>query len=239
MSHALGSVPDFAILQSHALGSVPDFAILLSKGSNCFAEMSLFEWPTNSGIPVHTELGLTESTVGNGSALDIFPGSGPHRPVIDVILTGHSRIIDYGTKLVADLSDEQMILQPRANINHPAWILSHLNAYLPIMQNLMKGEPFPDPKDHPFGMQSSPQQDMSLYPGRSDLSRTFQEGNLAAAALLRELGEDALKQPVQLKRWQEGMPVSGMALGYIMLAHQGIHLGQISAWRRAAGFPPV
>ena len=88
-------------------------------------------------------------------------------------------------------------------------------------------------------MQSSPSQDASLYPGREELSRTFQEGNLAAAALLREMGEEALKKPVQLERWQEGMPVSGMALGYIMLAHQGIHLGQISAWRRAAGFPPV
>ncbi len=159
--------------------------------------------------------------------------------MIDVILTGHSRLIDYGVKLVADLNDEQMILQPEPGMNHAAWILSHLNAYLPIMQSLMKGESFPDPKDHPFGMQSSPSQDASLYPGREELSRTFQEGNLAAAALLREMGEAALKKPVQLERWQEGMPVSGMALGYIMLAHQGIHLGQISAWRRAAGFPPV
>ncbi len=159
--------------------------------------------------------------------------------MVDIILTGHSRLIDYGVKLVSDLSDEQMIQQPAPNLNHPAWILSHLNAYLPIMQNLMKGESFPDPKDHPFGMQSRPEQDSSLYPSREELSRTFKEGNEAAAALLRELGEEALKQPVQLERWQEGMPVSGMALGYIMLAHQGIHLGQISAWRRACHLPAV
>ena len=132
-----------------------------------------------------------------------------------------------------------MILQPHPTINHPAWIMSHLNAYLPIMQHLMKGESFPDPKDHTFGMQSKPQQEASLYASRTELSRTFQEGNEAAAALLKELGEEALNQPVQLQRWQTGMPVSGMALGYIMLAHQGIHLGQISAWRRACELPAV
>ena len=159
--------------------------------------------------------------------------------MIDVILNGHAKLIEYGVKLIADLSDEQMILQPHPTINHPAWIMSHLNVYLPIMQHLMKGESFPDPKDHTFGMQSKPEQDGSLYPSRKELSRTFQEGNEAAASLLKEIGEEALKKPVQLQRWQAGMPVSGMALGYIMLAHQGIHLGQISSWRRACELPAV
>lgn len=159
--------------------------------------------------------------------------------MIDIILSGHARLIDYGVKLIGDLSDEQMVHQPHENMNHPAWIMSHLNAYLPIMQHLMKGESFPDPKDHPFGMQSRPKADASLYASRQELSLTFREGNEQAARTLRELGEEALRQPVQLERWQSGMPVSGMALGYIMLAHQGIHLGQISAWRRACDLPPV
>ncbi|MEQ8353139.1 MAG: DinB family protein [Leptospiraceae bacterium] len=159
--------------------------------------------------------------------------------MIDVILIGHSKIIEYGSKLVADLSDEQMILQPEANMNHPAWILSHLNLYLPVMQHLMKGEEFPDPRDHTFGMKSKPETNPSLYAGRKELASEFKEGNEGAARLLQTLGEEALKQPVRLQRWQESMPISGMALGYIMLAHQGIHLGQLSAWRRAAGLPPV
>ncbi|MCB1168101.1 MAG: DinB family protein [Leptospiraceae bacterium] len=159
--------------------------------------------------------------------------------MINVILLGHGRLTEYGAKLIADLSEEQMIAEPAPNMNHPAWVFSHLNAYLPIFQQLMKGEAFDDPKEHPFGMQSSPQSDRSIYPSKSEILETYTEGNKAAAELLKSLGVEALQKPVQLERWKTTMPDSGSALGYLMLAHHGTHLGQISAWRRALGLPSV
>ena len=50
---------------------------------------------------------------------------------IDSLLRGWDRNLDYAKKLVADLSDEQMVAMPRAadvdavGCNHPAWIFSH------------------------------------------------------------------------------------------------------------------
>jgi hypothetical protein len=35
------------------------------------------------------------------------------------------------------------------------------------------------------------------------------------------------------------MPQVGIVLPYLMLVHENTHLGQVSAWRRILGLPPV
>jgi len=152
---------------------------------------------------------------------------------------GWQRNGDYAAQLISDLSEEQMVVQPATGMNHPAWIFSHLNAYHPVLLSLLRGQTFEDPKFHPFGMQSQPQADRSVYASKSDLLSSFELGHADVAAVLSAAPSAALEQPMTLDRWKTPFPTVGSSLGYLMLAHESTHLGQLSAWRRVQGLPSV
>ncbi len=164
---------------------------------------------------------------------------------VDSLLRGWDRNLAYAQKLVGDLSDEQMIAMPTLaggdaiGCNHPAWLFSHMNVYHPVIVSMVKGEPFDDPKDAPFGMLTKPEPDASLYPTRDALIGAFESGHAAVAEALQAADGAALDAPMPLPRWQGPFPKVGSMLGYIMLVHESTHLGQISAWRRVQGLPSV
>jgi hypothetical protein len=164
-------------------------------------------------------------------------------PAIDGFIFAWNKNKDYAPKLVADLTEEQMILQPapadKAAANHPAWVLSHLNVYLPIIQSIISGESFEDPKDHKFGMQSKPSADLSEYQSKDELIQEFVSRHETIADLLQQAGDAALDNKVELPRWAAIMPTAAIALPYLMLNHENGHLGQLSAWRRIQGLPSV
>lgn len=159
------------------------------------------------------------------------------------LLFGWQKNAEYGPKLVADLTDEQLVLQPapanQAPANHPAWVFSHLNAYLPVIEAIIAGNEFEDPKQHAFGMLSKPQADRSLYPAKEELVTAFTTGHERIAKLLQSADDSILEQAIQLPRWQSVMPTAGIALPYLMLNHENMHLGQLSTWRRVQGMPGV
>lgn len=163
--------------------------------------------------------------------------------IIEAISLGWNNNQDYGHRLVADLTNEQMILQPapqgKAPCNHPAWVLAHLNTYIPIVAALIQGEEFEDPKDAPFGMQSAPQSDASIYPSKNELVSAFVNGHKQVSELLVSASPDILDRPVSLERWKQRMPTVAAALVYLGMCHENLHLGQLSAWRRIQGMPSV
>ena len=163
--------------------------------------------------------------------------------IFEAFALGWAKNQDYGQRLVADLTAEQMILQPaptgKAPANHPAWVLSHLNTYIPIVSALILGQDFEDPKDAPFGMQSKPESDLEIYGSKDDLLNTFVDGHQNVTALLQSASADVLQNPVPLERWQTRMPTVAAALIYLGMCHENLHLGQLSAWRRIQGMPSV
>ena len=161
---------------------------------------------------------------------------------VDGLLFGWKKNLDYGQRLVADLTNEQMSIQLVENgkpANHPAWVYSHLNVYIPIIEKLVLGETFDDPKGHPFGMQSKPESDGSIYAAKEELITAFVTGHEKVIEALESRGDACLDQPVSLERWREPMPTVAVALPYLMLVHENQHFGQISAWRRVQGLPSV
>lgn len=163
--------------------------------------------------------------------------------IIDGILFAWNKNRDYAAKLVGDLDDQQMLLQPapesQAAANHPAWVLSHLNVYLPVIKSIVKGVEFDDPKDQPFGMLSKPCTDPSVYASKESLIAEFVSAHEEIETMLKEQGESVFENQIQLQRWQTVMPSASVALPYLMLNHENVHLGQISAWRRIQGMPSV
>ena len=159
------------------------------------------------------------------------------------LLYGWNKNIEYLPKLVGDLSEAQMwaAIEPAGGepANHPAWILSHLNTYLPIIAALVEDREFADPREAPFGMLSRPESRSGLYPPRDELVATYVAGHQQVDRLLRNADPSILERPMRLPRWAPLMPQVGMALSYLMLYHEGLHLGQLSAWRRVQGLPRV
>jgi len=164
-------------------------------------------------------------------------------PIIEGYLFAWKKNQDYGAKLVSDLSEEQMVAQPasdpEAPSNHPAWVLSHLNVYHPVIRSIIKGETFEDPKGHPFGMLSKPEATRDIYASKEELVVAFVNGHTQITELLANADDSIFAQNVQLERWKDLMPTAGIALPYLMFNHENGHLGQVSAWRRIQGLPSV
>jgi hypothetical protein len=164
-------------------------------------------------------------------------------PLVTGLWYGLEKNHSYALALVADLSDEQMVLQPAGNLpklmNHPAWVLSHLNAYRPIVAALINGAPFDDPIEHPFGMKSNPQSGRGLYPPKELLISGLEQGKKAIESALRQAESSCWSRPVPLERWQSRWDCVGAGVPFLLLSHENMHLGQLSAWRRALGLPPV
>jgi len=149
----------------------------------------------------------------------------------------------YGQQLVADLDQAQMTLQPapagEAASNHPAWVLSHLNVYLPLISLALEGKTFDDPKEHRFGMTSKPEADASIYESKEKLIGDYVAGHEKIISQLEAVDASVLAQPIQMARWQSVMPTVAVCLPYLLCNHENIHLGQLSAWRRIQGMPSV
>ncbi|MBX3419755.1 MAG: DinB family protein [Pirellulaceae bacterium] len=163
--------------------------------------------------------------------------------IIQGLISGYRNNLDYATRLIADLTDEQMVGQPPALsgivMNHPAWCLSHLNVYIPIIRQIILGGEIVDPKEHRYGMQSKPEADRGCYPSKAEIMADFTEGHQQVIADLEKATNEIFDFDVRLERWQTRMPKAGIALPYLMLLHENQHLGQVSAWRRAMGLPKV
>ena len=159
--------------------------------------------------------------------------------MVEGLLLGWNRNLDYAKRLLADIPEDRMVFQPAVNMNHPAWIFSHLNIYHGPIVGLLLNKPFEDPKDNPFGMKSKPLPDASVYKSKIELINAFERGHEEVAQALRTGGQAALEATTPLERWRTAMPQVGIVLPYLMHVHESTHLGQLSVWRRVQGMPSV
>lgn len=159
--------------------------------------------------------------------------------MIEALRFGWDKNGEYGQKLVADVPEAKMVYQPAAGMNHPAWVLSHLHAYHPVIIALLRGETFDDPKEHLYGMKSKPVADAGAYPSKQPLVEAFVRGHEDVTAALSGADPAVLGGEVMLERWRKYFPSVGAVLAYLTLLHEATHLGQLSAWRRVQGMPSV
>ncbi len=168
-------------------------------------------------------------------------------PLAAAILITWKRNAAYGLRLVEDLAPTQLVAQPipalpgRAPnvLNHPAWILSHLNLYAGIAVDMALGTAFEDPAEHRHGQKSEPLADSNVYESKDVLltawTRLHTDGEFALTAATPEY----TSRPNRLERWRTLHPTVGDMLVTLMVKHESGHLGQLSAWRRAMGMPRV
>jgi hypothetical protein len=148
--------------------------------------------------------------------------------------------IGYVQGLIADIPDEQFADQPVPEIliNHPAWILGHLatgndSACLMLGQ---KSPACPPAWEKLFGFDSIPQPTRSLYPSKAELLEKYETSSRNLIHALESATPSALDIPME-GPMASFFPTIGNYAIYDSTSHTGMHLGQLTTWRRLKKLP--
>ena len=149
-------------------------------------------------------------------------------------------LIQYGRMMVADLSDERMADQPLPGLNHPAWILGHLAYSADGAVGVLGGDKMLTAEwVSRFGPGSQPTAIRSDYPSKEDLLREFEGRFEKARELAAAAHPDRLGRRNPHPRLRGGLPTVRDLVALLLTGHLGVHLGQLSMWRRAIGLSPM
>jgi hypothetical protein len=139
--------------------------------------------------------------------------------------------------MVKDVPDEKFCLQPPGLPNHPAWIVGHLSV-IRSMANKTLGNPvdFPETWTTLFGRGSTPTDDRAAYPSKDELLGTFRRLHASACEALEKTPAEKFAGPHPIERLREFFPTLGDLMVQAFVGHDGLHVGQLSDWRRANGY---
>ena len=147
------------------------------------------------------------------------------RPTYDFALT-------YANKLVHDIPDDQLAAQPIPGrvMNHAAFLLGHLAWANDNGVRFLGLEPkLADWKDL-CGMGAKPVPDRDRYPDKATLLAALADAHTRLADAVSKATPEVMRAR---------FPSLGPFYAGLMTAHYANHNGQLSAWRRACGLPPV
>lgn len=142
----------------------------------------------------------------------------------------------YGDDLLRDIQPDQMCEQPTPSANHPAWIIGHLAMAIDGHAEYVGGVKQLADWGERFGFGSTPTADAGAYPVKSELVDAWHAANARMINLAQSVTPKQLAKPTQ-GPLAESLPTVGDFISFSMTSHTSLHLGQLSAWRRAMGKP--
>ncbi|MEM6458701.1 MAG: DinB family protein [Planctomycetota bacterium] len=147
----------------------------------------------------------------------------------------------YGEGLLADIDAEQAVIPVVEGGHHPAWIIGHLGLIGSRGVAMLGGEPAVDHDawEPLFGIGSQPSADASHYPAWDELLGGWRDAHVAADRLAETVSEARLDEPNPIERRRDVLPTVRDMAGFVFASHEALHLGQLSAWRRVHGRPPL
>jgi hypothetical protein len=149
-------------------------------------------------------------------------------------------LLQYCRMLTADIPDERFAEQPLPGVNHPAWIVGHLALSTDFANALLGGEKaFSVKWGGLSGRGSKPSSSRSEYPTKDELLQAVETGFQRACEMAATASAVDLARPNPNAIIREGLPTAGDALAFVLTGHLAAHLGQLSAWRRMIGMPPM
>ncbi|WP_437223123.1 DinB family protein [Planctomicrobium sp. SH661] len=145
-------------------------------------------------------------------------------------------LLNYAQGLMADIPEERMAEQPSAGINHPAWILGHL-IYTADSANALLGGKKTLPTDwvRRYGPGSELSTRREDYPSKEELLEKLKSLFETAHAQSASVDPAAMQAPNPRQQMLPFLPTVGDLVAFILAGHMGIHLGQLSSWRRQIG----
>ena len=160
--------------------------------------------------------------------------------MLDALLTSLDLARRQTINLCADLSEQQMTLEPHAGMNNPAWTLGHLfllDAYLADLLSCASAPRLDERWMAAYGPGSSPSltgpaESKSEYLDRLEKVRSVLIAGLA------QFTDEHLRGENPDATTRATLPTLEHLLHYL-LWHEAYHAGELSAWRRTLGLPMV
>lgn len=146
-------------------------------------------------------------------------------------------MFDYTRRLTADVSDADLYKQPAPGMNPAGWLLGHLALSNDFALSIM-GEATVCPAEWSqwFGPKSVPLAEGMPRPKKNEFLSMIETGYAkVSAALAKGPAPDKLAAPNPIDFLRGPLPTAGDLLAHLLTTHVATHLGQLSAWRRAAG----
>ena len=155
---------------------------------------------------------------------------------IDAILSLHAMIHGFLIEAVEDVPENRMTEQPGTLVNHPAWTMSHLNAYAGQLLSMLDdpSAPTADAEMERFGYGTIPVPDRAVYATKRELLDQFRDRTARLATVVAERHAAYFPNPSP-ERYHPHAPTIGHIAITLLVAHPPHHLGQLRQWRRAAG----
>ncbi len=194
---------------------------------------------------LQTVAGILTGMLSFGKESFIMPGIG------SVIAPGAKLGQMYAEQLLAGVTPENCarFAAPGGEMvksNHAAFVLGHLSLYPIRTMQCLKLPPgsteYPSQYEALFkaGVDCRDDPAGRIYPPLEELKTLFFEAHKAAIAAVESAPDEAFDAPNPATgRLRELFPTIGAALNFYLIGHVELHLGQLSAWRRAMGLPPA
>lgn len=160
--------------------------------------------------------------------------------MLNHLLHAYDLQLGLAKRLVADVPDDQMCAQPHGLVNHPAWTLGHLVVSANGVGQMIGIESAaPEGWGDLFRTGGTPSADPAGLPGKEDLIAELEKVHERWKAALPGVDASVLDAEHPDEATRAYFPTVGAMVAFIMTSHEMDHLGQLAAWRRAAGFGPA
>jgi hypothetical protein len=149
-------------------------------------------------------------------------------------------LLSLAETVFADLDDSHRALEPRPGVKTAGWLIGHLTVSGDYARVLCGQTAFCPPAwPRMFNPGSQPSEEPGSYPSMAVLRETFRRvyGDLCLVAERTDPEVLAATNPFAPAR--AGFPRAGDFVAYLLSSHLAYHLGQLVAWRSAAGLRPV
>lgn len=164
-----------------------------------------------------------------------------------IIAASANLSLNYAERLLAGMTADQFARHARTGgveikSNHPAWVYGHLAIYPQRVMTAL-GAPaaaaaLPANYEALFknGVECLDDPTGKIYPPMAEITAKYFEATRAAIAAAASAPDATYAQANPAEgRMRELFPTIGAAVNFYLSGHSQVHLGQISAWRRAMG----
>lgn len=138
--------------------------------------------------------------------------------------------------LLADLSDEDLLIRPVPEANHIAWQLGHLiGAEHHMMSELPESDmpALPDGFTEKYSKETSKSDDPSLFESKQTYLDLYGQVRKGTLATLERLSDDRMSEPAPEAYREMFKTVGGLVS--LQANHELMHLGQCTVVRRKLG----
>jgi hypothetical protein len=145
-------------------------------------------------------------------------------------------LLSLADPILAGLTDSHLALEPQLGAKTAGWLIGHLAITGDFARRLC-GRSAICPVDWrtKFNPGSRPSTDPSEYPTMNALSEAFRAVYVDLCAAFPEANSQTLAAENPYPPAQAAFPTAGDFVAYLMSSHLAYHLGQLVAWRAAAG----